>query len=550
MATSKPPGLSDRSSRNPLTDELARALPKDCAFTVYHLSTTPTVTDALCYPPALKSTSSDPQSKPRPSKPFKTYCEKHFLAISIKQDNEGFDQAKYVLVLGLEVYIYTTAFSTTIFVAKADSTGYLHLLQASKGISPIKEVVTVFLDFLITARRRRSKQLVVSLFARAQDQYLFPGSIKNTGKHVLNDRGLIRWWCRVLNPLLETGGSRSDSGRTHGYLVVPGLDSFETRAYIPRTNDAPQHWTLGHPLEHISPYTKDPATFGDRIPPRCLIPTYPDDPKARYVNELEETTSEKRRLLNGWHSPSTLEQFWELMAFRTECSSGRMTGFIWIVFDPEEKINQSANTQATTMPTPAASFSVPPSIPKASQEEAASPATPTATSKKRSKDAPKSVIRKRRAKKILTGPIIPRKPRVKANRVQFPKQIETPHYYWPEAGRGQVVLDDNGYTRAVELLLHLEFGTLSQAINSTSRWVNEVNMGQDWALQVTGEKVVTAPSTSHEPNTINNLSGMIKRKRPSDSKDGGVGGATTVGVNSLGASLIRKKPKVEAQADL
>src|SRR6266487_4672259 len=35
--------------------------------------------------------------------------------------------------------------------------------------------------------------------AWAQGQYLFPGSVENSRKHILNDRGLVKWWCRALN---------------------------------------------------------------------------------------------------------------------------------------------------------------------------------------------------------------------------------------------------------------------------------------------------------------------------------------------------------------
>ncbi|KAI1640607.1 histone acetylation protein-domain-containing protein [Biscogniauxia mediterranea] len=531
------------ADKNPLVEEIARALHKDVKVSAYHLSTTPTITDSLCYPPASSPASeskspADSQVEPterRPSKPLKTYCERHFLAVSIDTEHDDSGPPKEVLILGLEIYIYTTAFSTIIFVAKADSTGYLHLLNLPKGApSPIREITAAFMNFLVATRRRPSKQLVVNLFARAQSQYLFPGSVKNKGKHVLDDRGLVKWWCRVLNPLLEeeeniSNKARKGWGRIHGYLIIPGLDSYETRAFLPRTSGASKNWTLGHPLEHMSPYSRDPSTFGNDIPPRCLIPTYPDDPKARFVQELEEATSEKAKLLGGWKTPRTLDQFWEMMAFRQECSSGRMTGFVWVVFDPPSHSDQPGSDLTADNP---------------ATEEIAT-ATLSANSETSPAQKPK---RKRPARKILSGRIVPRKPHIKTHlRAQFPTRIETPHYYWPEAGRGQVVLNENGYKRAVELLTNLEFSTLAQATMSTARWANEVNAGEDWALRIIGEREsvpqpVSSSSSGGGVGVVNNLSGMIKRKRPAEEppKDAT---SSSGSVNVLSSGLIRKKTK-------
>ncbi|TGJ79375.1 hypothetical protein E0Z10_g9395 [Xylaria hypoxylon] len=547
MTSITPPSPQTRDS--PLTKALAHALPKDFHCTAWHLSTTPAIAEALCYPPALNST-----TEKRPSKPLKTYCEKHFLAVSITDPAK----AKDVLVLGLEIYVYTTTFSTAIFVAKADSTGYLHLESTPQRFSPIRAITAAFVDFLIEHRTRPSKQLIINLFARAQSQYLFPGSVKNIKKHILDDRGLIKWWCRVLNPLLEDHAQDNPArnwDRVHGYLVIPGLDDYETRAFVPRTENATANWSLGHPLELISPYTKDSASYGN-VPPRCLIPTYPDDPKARLVEELEESTSEKAKLLSGWKTPKTLDQFWELMAFRQECSSGRMTGFVWLVFEPRlastSPRNRHSNTTdanpAAALPTPTSSFSGtpnhsdPPSTPKKSHKSSiASLETPTSSPSKLIPASTKLLQRKRRAKRVLKGPIFPRQPRVKTHRAKYPDRIETPYYYWPETGRGQVVLDDNGYKRAVELLLHLEFKSLEQAIASTSRWAGEVNMGDDWALPVVGEKVTLDQSASNaSPKTVNNLAGSIQRKRKSEDEPSGKNT-----VNMLGGGLVRKKVKVD-----
>ncbi|KAI1849861.1 hypothetical protein JX265_013564 [Neoarthrinium moseri] len=550
-------------SKGTLASELARVLPDGIAFTAHHISTPPTVTEPLCYPPAYPANAHDGRidtlADVRARKPLKTYCEKQFLALSIPVPHTK----DAVLALALEIYIYTTAHSSIIFVAKADSTGYLGLLDLPKGTpSPIREVTTAFVSYLIAHRKRRGVQFIVNLFARAQSQYLFPGSVKNAGKHILDDTGLVKWWCRVLNPLLEDGVRARSWGSIHGYLVIPGLDDYETRAFLPRVPSASSNWTLRHPLERISPYIADPITYGSNIPVRCLIPTYPDDPKARFVEELEESTSERAKLVGGWKSPKTLGQFWEMMAFRQECSSGRLTGFIWLVFDPASSSRRTAATDATArsaaafIQTPNASFSAAPE-----SAPAARPLTPersqgleAMTTPSASQATPVKPKPKRpRKRKVLRGRIIPRQPRIKTHqRAHFPKETETAYYSWPEEGRGQVILDESGYKRAVELLLHLEFGTLEQAITSSTRWINEVNVGKDWATTVIGIRAIPVQHTARSgTGTINDLSGMIKKKRPATDTvlDASTAPASSgAAINTLPSGLVRKKVKVTTEA--
>ncbi|KAK7757308.1 hypothetical protein SLS62_000858 [Diatrype stigma] len=529
-----------------MSKELSRVLPKGTNFEAYHLSTPPTVTDALFHPPAQESTLES--EEPRPTKPLRTYCEKHFLALSIDAEKHKPESHGQVLAFGLEIYIYTTSYSTTIFVAKADSTGYLSLLDIPKGTpSPIREVTVAFIAFLISTRRRPFKKVVVNLFARAQSQYLFPGSVKNGGKHVLDDRGLVKWWCRVLNALV--GGSdinginkaREDWFSIYGYLVVPGLDEYEARSFLPRSNTNEMTWRLGDPLRQMSPYMAHPGLYGDWIPPRCLIPTYPDDPKARFIEELEEATPTKTKLLKGWTTSRTLDEFWEMMAFRQECSSGRLTGFIWVVFDAKSPPRSTARPDATALPTPTASFNA---------SDVPLPATLAPSELCYTAPGPPDTIRselialrRKRAKKGLRGRIVPRQPQIKThNRTKFPDRISTRYYYWPEAGRGQVVLDESGYNRAVELLLHLEFAKLDVAITSTARWVNEVNVGAKWGLEIVGlreKPVQSSTSSSNTGGAVNDLSGMVQRKRP----------AENVAVNTLGAGLVRKKAKTTDDDD-
>ena len=559
--------MDTRQSSAILLASLASVLPQGYKFGVYHLSTPPTKTSALFHPPP-------------DARPDRTYCENHFLAVTIDASggappngaaNNGTGKQP-VMVLALEVFIFTTAFSTIIFVSKADSTGYLQCLELPRGTpSPIREVAATFVSYLLKQRRRKGIQFVISLFARAQPQYLFPGSVENQAKHVLDDRGLVRWWCRVLNPLLEESHDesplRSKSwGRTRGYLVVPGLDAYETRAFLPRTTFASQNWTLGHPLAEMSHYTRE----YDWVPPRSLIPRYPDDPKSRFRDELDLESSKWQQHMGSWKSIKTLDQFWDMMAFRQECSSGRLTGFIWVVFDPKDTpaaILPSSQATTPALPTPNASFSeaFPPSQPSTPPRRLhGTGATSTRPSPFKQTDSllpgvfstPSKPKRPKPKKKPLTGRIVARQPRVKthlSNKLAG-QPVSTAYYYWPAEGRGERLVDEALYKRCTELLLHLDFATPEKAMNSTARWTSEVGMGLKWGHEVVGRQETPLQQANGAAGAaVNNLSGLIKRKRaPTGDAGGAVGsrsGEAESKVNVLGAGLVRKKAPPKTRAD-
>lgn len=518
--------MANDNPRDDLRSRLAAVLPKDVPFHVYHISTPPAKCDPLCSPPPGQ-------------RPDRTYCEKHFLAVSIDGDTQG----KQIFVLGIEIFIFTTAKATTIFVSKADSTGYLHLLPLPAGApSPIREVCAAFIAFLVDKRRRNGVKLVVSLFARAQSQYLFPGSSSNGGKHILDDRGLVKWWCRVLDPLLRN--------TVRGYLVVPGLDAYETRAFTPRGASSSGRWTADHPLERISHYTRE----FDWVPPRCLIPRYPDDPKSRFRDELDEEAAKTAhfKATGGWKSVRTLETFWDMMAFRQECSSGRLTGFVWIVFDDDgddtmegKHVSLDAGNSSTDQPqeppeTPRAKRTIPNTAPTGTPRKL----FPTAADTKR-ENSMQQRKPKAKKKKKLRGIIIPRQPRIKTAQRNYllDRPSHTAYYSWDPSGRGERIISERDYKRVSELLLHLDFASTEKGVNSTRRWVSEVALGSAWGYDVRGEREIAAEATAQkQPDEgaarVNNLTGLVKRKRADTTT-----APPAAEANVLGAGLVRKKPK-------
>ncbi|KAJ9302839.1 hypothetical protein DTO271G3_213 [Paecilomyces variotii] len=548
-------------SKLELGDLLAEILPKDVGITVRHVSTTPTQCDAIF-------------SAPPGEEPEVTYCESHFLTISIKPDE---NECRDILVFGMEVLVYSTDRLTTLFVSKADSTGYLHLLKAPPKLSLLRTISTTFLSYLVKTRQRPGIRLVLSLFARAQNQYLFPGSIDNSGKHILDDRGLIKWWCRAFDPILREHEPESSSkdkaildqtvesakSSATAYLIVPGCDKFETRAFFPPTakTDDPNRprWVNSYPLHQIC--------MNPEAPPRCLVPRFPDDPKARFLEDLDDELPTSTDAGNSsetagqWRSVKSLSQFWELMAFRQECSAGRLVGFLWLVVNPPGLINSDdmaghqTRTSAdgvrlsTTLPTVEASeTSVNPSAPSgATQEASENPVLPERNNDKDKLSAP-----------------IPQLPNVSESISPSSGTGGTHAFHWPEAGRGHVVLSDRDYKTATNYLIDQDFETQELAVASTKTWVDKVASLADeliWGERVVGKKPINEGSSSQsETANLMDIGLVRKRKKENDNtaantaNDAAGAGAADITskpdgsqpsgtVNVLNANFIRKKKK-------
>ncbi|KAL1957025.1 hypothetical protein VTO42DRAFT_6402 [Malbranchea cinnamomea] len=334
-----------------LASGIAKSLPKGVELKVRHLTHPPTSCDPIFSPP--------PDEQPE-----LTHFQSHFLVVSLRysKNNEGkADNDCELLVFAIEVLVYTTAQLTTIFVSKADSAGYLYLLDLPpKSSSLIRNISTAFLSYLIRAHQRPGVRLVLCLFARAHGWYLFRGSAQNPHKHVLDDRGLIKWWCRAVDPILrsfepEDQRQSKDFNKTTqedgekepkkleektntsatAYLIVPGCEKPEMKTFFPPTfksddNCLRPRWVNGYPLHQLSSFPT--------APPRCLVPRFPDDPKTRFLIDLDDSIPQGSST-GQWPSIKTLDQFWEMMAFRQECSAGRLVGFLWMVVNPPGVLN-------------------------------------------------------------------------------------------------------------------------------------------------------------------------------------------------------------------
>ena len=580
------------SSIASLQARLALALPAALRLLIHHIVSEPFSCPELYSPPPTQ----DPEL---------TFCESHFLSASILRDGAP------VQAFAVEVLVYTTDTLTTIFVSKADSTGYLSLLNLPKGTpSPIKTVISTFLDYIVEVKRRKDVRTVLCLFARAQNQYLFPGSIENEEKHVLDDRGLIKWWCRVADPILGTyappvsAQSSTDTLRdikstdtspdfsAQAYLVVPGCDAYETRAYFPKTSAAaPSNtscWIAGDPLEGLGKQSG--------LPPRCYIPRFPDDPKARFVIDLDDELPQQERESNfkssentaqagRWRSVKSISQFWELMAFRQECGAGRLVGFIWLVFEPT---NLRGKPQEAKMGVAKVHMVEISAAEEGLQEE---PQLPTPQDSQNPESGTVSW-----GPDIPLSPPLPPVPDVLLSRLPSsqpqPPEDEGAASQPPVASfssalavlpppqkpafkyDGALVLSEHTYKRVMVTLDTLDYAGLNEAKKATNKFTSSAAEAAelkevDWGFEIVGEKLEvisngsnTSVSKDGVEGTVDSLkescvkgqvqtlgASVIRKKRPAPSSEpigstSRMAGSSAEEPTMLGVGAVRKKPKV------
>ncbi|PGH12967.1 hypothetical protein AJ79_03940 [Helicocarpus griseus UAMH5409] len=559
-----------------LRTTIAQAIPKDVKLTIRHLVTSPT----SC-PPLFAS---PPGQNDEP-----TSCEHHFLTVSIHPDapveSNGNNGAE-LFIFGAEVLVFNTANLTTVFVSKADSTGYLYRLKLPPTAkSLMRSISTTFLSHVVSSRQRPGVRLVLSLFARAQNQYLFPGSVQNSHKHILDDRGLIKWWCRAVDPILrgyepevktDGGGQIKDqkdrdtevkTASASAYVIVPGCDKFESRTFFPPTaksdpQDRPR-WLNSYPVRQIC--------GSQAAPPRCQIPRFPDDPKARFLTDLDDEIPDIANETSSgqWRSIKTIDQFWEMMAFRQECSSGRLVGFLWVVINPPGLLNSVPMASSSSQNT---------------EDQHSLGLESKSVDKVLSKEIGESLVSD-------TKPTEPRgdscgNPQYKQNESSVSSQPQDisanknnqmyPANTQPENDDGTIILSNESYQHLMNLLVELDFDNEEAAIKSSDSWVSKLStiIGRsDHGETIVGEYQYSEASTQQPSGASNLLSGGLIRKRKKDSGDteapsgdSGTGsntpsaaeaatgkghdGAqiTTPTINVLNASMIRKKKKKQDES--
>ncbi|KAK1819338.1 hypothetical protein LTR12_006285 [Friedmanniomyces endolithicus] len=484
----------------------------------------------------------DPLFSPPPGhEPERTRLSSHFLVFGVSASHTvggAVDdlspylkhQEEGVLGIAIEVLVYTTKYLTTLFVSKADTTGYIPNHPPSRT----KAICGTFIKWLVKQERQRhpNRKVVVSLFARAQSQYLFPGSAEHAHKHILDDRQLIKWWATVLDPLLTLHNNPPDPvPDIQGYLTIPGYSPQELKTYLPRTTHThARSWKPGHPLADLAATRGVPAT----APPRSLLPRFPDDPKARFMQDLDNevglaedapvTVSPSKRKSGRWDSVRDLARFWEAMEFRQECASGRVVGFLWVVVSPMAgKVEDGGELDGEAGLSQASSQGLPGGL---ERETTPTPSQPSCSPKKR-------------RRKPLTGPIVARQPRLKGGSSSLTATSTELNAMLNSAARsGDLLLTQEGYDKAMHTLLHLDFANLDVAARSTRDWGVVVVGMAEAGLGVNSSGGVVG--VGNGLRAVNDLGGIVRKKRKAVDEAEVVKPAA---VNVLGEGVLRKKPK-------
>lgn len=512
-----------------LLDTLADALPIGLELRVYHVSTRPISV------PALFSGVDDGSEQ-------KTHCESHLLSVALPRNDRPYE----LLIFAIEVLIFTTETLITIFISKADSTGFLDVLKLDHSAgSVVKVLTTTFLGFLIRSRLD-GPRVVLSLFARSQNQYLFPGSVEYAGKHVLDDRQLIKWWCRTLDPVITDpsfGNTTSQLPDTNAHLLVPGCDSSETRAFFPANgrlnNPKSSHWQASYPTDLLVP--------DDSAPLRCLIPRLPDDPKSRFLTDLDDSKDEK----GYWRSVKTMDQFWEMMAYRQECSAGRLVGFIWVVFGGQiatstkqassgltiKRYEKHNSVETVALPTPGTSQAAASYIARISDvtvddlKGMALPNSPALSP---------PILLPHEPSTLEAGD-----PDAEATE-QYDDNSQTPSLLWPKESRGELVIDSEQYDTLIDHLLQLDFSTRADGEKGTISFIAKASelAGNFWGKTITGRKdgqENTGAVEMPQGNDVHILTGVRKKRKLDVVEEKAT--VSEQPVNTLTAGLIRKKAK-------
>lgn len=298
------------------------------------------------------------------AKSVRVYHEDIFVVLSQPATSTGGNASTVpvpVPVVAIEAALYTAPATGTalLYISKVDTTGLLSAAP-SPSPSPTRPLVAAFLSYFLSHPPHHCPRVRIHVFARAQSQYLFPGSADNKAKKLLDDKALLRWWKRTLERAVAT---TSSSTTFKLFYLIPGLAYLESLPYVPATGTL--DWTYSHPYATLSsplhPATDPPSSH----PLVDHIPAFPDDPKSRFLHSLTSSSvspsgtegdyddvflslasnsfttgqtpaqkvaeteraieRERRRLVEG--VPGGVDEWWERMAFRQECCAGQLVGF-------------------------------------------------------------------------------------------------------------------------------------------------------------------------------------------------------------------------------
>ncbi|KAI0755251.1 histone acetylation protein-domain-containing protein [Daedaleopsis nitida] len=374
--------LVDHSIRMSLRDKLLAALadlPGTRSFHIHVLTSSPRKHNGLF-----------PYAHPRP----RAYLQDILVLLSEQASSD----APHVLVTAIEASVYNVPSTSCgmLYVSKVDSSG--HASAPSPTATLVRAFITYYADPV--TRPISVQHLWVQLFARAQNQYLFPNSSEYEGKRPLSDTKLCAWWKRVYSEVAaEVDARLKGTGKVRLYYILPGYSELEA-AYtisraLSRAGPASVQWTYGHPYSQREIPLPCPQNADPDAPHNLgqFIPWFEDDPKSRFIDEIayiktteggvrspqrkrpraptssgprgekkppreresvgddkeKEKDKDERPHIQGELGQVSPDEFWERMSFRQECVAGAVTGFFTLAVSTPPAVNVDKTSQPSPL---------------------------------------------------------------------------------------------------------------------------------------------------------------------------------------------------------
>ncbi|CCD27433.1 H3 histone acetyltransferase RTT109 NDAI_0K02420 [Naumovozyma dairenensis CBS 421] len=161
---------------------------------------------------------------------------------------------------------------------------------------------TLYLDLRFTNEQKTQLNTKICLFTRPAGFYLFTDSDKNPKKHNLNGSGLLKWWIRIIDQLINEEFIKQN---TVAKLRVPGEDPMTVKRRFLYDQKTLQfnNWKHG-----------DIFNGNDDDFAVSKIPLFPDDPKSRFIRELvqqydEDATTNRMDLKTYWIELQERQEF-------------------------------------------------------------------------------------------------------------------------------------------------------------------------------------------------------------------------------------------------
>ncbi|KAG0269907.1 hypothetical protein DFQ27_001456 [Actinomortierella ambigua] len=351
------------------------------------------------------------------------------------------------------------------------------------------------------------------VFARAQPQYLFAKSANNPLKRPLSDRGLVRWWKKMIEAVYNSRSRSSDRDNSSSSITntttttateapgaslstivanwhIPGVDEERLALrLIQHSGDAaillPSHLNSSNTTTTAAATSTFSWQYGppDRLPssgherkpssiPRLArdwIPCFPDDPKSRLMQSSPSCRG----------GQVDLRLFWELAAISEESGAGKTTGFFRVIEDFPESEEQQ-------------------------QQQQHSPALEE-QSMRQNDDEEKPKVE-------TTPPLIDQGDGVVE--LETPQQPQQPLQSHSKRGGSS-----SDYTQAINTLLNLNFSNPTLAVESTRKWEQKI---ATWIQnECVGEGNVpsspTPPPPSPQPSILASATLPSISKSPSGS---------------------------------